>query len=141
MNVWYLLDTNLLSKLTEAQRSNAFVREHCRIPSEVLWEAHGLRDHVALAQLGYDTTVDVLDSLRTVMAAVVVGEKLVDLYSNTGNGDALLLAVALTERQRAEDVLFGDTWIIATDDEGLIEKAGELALPVCRSADFIKLLV
>lgn len=140
MNTWYLMDTNLLAKMSEAQRSSDFVRQHCRIPSEVLWEAQGLRDHASLSQLEYETTSEVLDSLRTVMAAVTVEEKLVDLYSNTGNGDAVLLAVALTEKLRANQVLFGDTWVIATDDEGLARKARELNLPTCRSDEFMKLV-
>lgn len=140
MNTWYLLDTNLLTKMSQAQRSSDFVKQHCRIPTEVLWEAHGLHDRATLSQLEYDTTVEVLDALRTVMAAVTVEEKLVDLYSNTGNGDAVLLAVALVEKQRADALLFGDRWVIATDDTGLITKADEFSLPTCRSDEFMKLV-
>lgn len=141
MRTWYLVDTNLLAKLSESQRSSEFMKQHCRIPSEVLWEAQGLRDQDVLMLLKYETTTEVLDSLRKVMAAVTVEEKLVDLYSNTGNGDALLLAVAITEKHRADELLFGDDWVIATDDEGLIRKAAEFSVSVCRSAEFIKLIV
>lgn len=140
MKTWYLVDTNLLAKLSPAQRSSEFMKQNCRIPSEVLWEAQRLHDHDVLARLTYETTTEVLDSLRKVMATVRVEEKLVDLYSNKGNGDALLLAVAITEKQHADEELFGDVWVIATDDEGLIRKAEEFSVPVCRSPEFVELI-
>lgn len=39
--VMYLIDNNVLSHLSPAQRTRAFFHTHCRIPSEVLHEADG----------------------------------------------------------------------------------------------------
>jgi len=136
----YLLDTVTLSKMTPAQRASDFVRTHCAVPTPVLYEASGLSERDALTPLEYRTTIEVLQHLRIVIASVTDDDKLLDLYRNEGNGDVFLLAVALAERAAADGQLFGDCWIIATDDHGLTRKAAELDLPTCTSAEFIALL-
>jgi hypothetical protein len=75
------------------------------------------------------------------MACIPPGDRtVVDLYGNKGTGDAMLLAVALTERDVADEQLFGDTWITATGDNGLTAKASELGIPTRSADEFIDLL-
>ena len=60
----YLLDNNALGRITPAQRATLFVKEACRLPSEVLYEARGFPDIELLNQLEYPTTASVLTSAK-----------------------------------------------------------------------------
>ena len=97
--------------MTAKQRGSAFMRTCCRIPEEILFEAQGLPDIDALRLLNYPTRTVILDKLRVVMATIKPGDKVVDLYSNKGNGDVMLLATALTEMAVSEMQLVGDRWM------------------------------
>jgi hypothetical protein len=137
----YLVDTVTLSRMTEAQRGSEFMRRCCRIPEEILFEAMGLPDIDKLRLLNYPITTAVLDNVKTVMATIKAGDKVVELYGNKGNGDVMLLATALTEMAVSAGQLIGDRWIIATGDSGLIRKAHELNLETCETDEFIALVV
>ena len=130
----YLLDNVTLSRLSPAQRTSAFIMRTARIPSEVLYEARGLAEIAALSELEYEPTLAVLENVRKTLMTLMPTDKLVDLYKNEGNGDVMLIASALT-LMMAEDDLFPDRWIIATDDGGLSAKAGDLGIQTCTTAD------
>lgn len=136
----YLLDTVTLSKMTSAQRSSAFTRAWCRVPTPVLHEAQWLQDATALGLLAYDTTIEVLRHVSAVVESLTTSDRLLDLYRNEGNGDVFLLAVALAETEAATSQLFGDNWIIVTDDIGLTRKAAEFGIATYSSARFKELL-
>lgn len=136
----YLVDTVTLSKMTVTQRSSTFMRSHCRIPEEILFEARGLPDIDALMLLTYPITTVVLENVTVVMATISPGDKVVDLYSNKGNGDVMLLATALTEMAISSGQLLGDHWMIATDDDGLTRKAHELSVSTCTADKLISYL-
>jgi hypothetical protein len=136
----YILDTVTLSKMTAQQRGSAFMRSYCRIPDEILLEAQGLQDIVTLKLLDYPVTAVVLENVIVVMATIRPEDKVVDLYTNKGNGDVMLLATALTEMAISSTQLFGDRWTIATDDNGLTLKAKELGIITCRSPHLISLI-
>jgi hypothetical protein len=136
----YLMDTVTLSKMSPDQRSSEFMRTWCRVPAPVLYEARGLPDAAALRDIEYCTTIQVLQHVQAVVAGLAEGDRLLDLYRNEGNGDVFLLAVALVEADIAASQLFGDRWVIVTDDKRLTDKAGELDVATLSSTRFIALL-
>lgn len=136
----YLVDNVTLSRMTAEQRASPFMRNRCRIPEEILFEARGLPDIEMLKPLIYPITTTVLENVKVVLATTKAGDKVVDLYRNEGNGDVMLLATALTEMSVSDGQLFGDRWIIATSDKGLTRKAVELGVLTCTSDQFIALV-
>ena len=135
----FMLDNNALGRLIEKQRGSAFVRERCRIPSEVLYEARGFRDIRALEDLEYPTTARVLRHLVKVMARIPANDiKLVNLYANRGNGDPYVIACALDAMAIAEEMLLGPSWVVVTDDKELAERARDCGVDVQGTAWFRK---
>lgn len=136
----YLLDNNVLTKLTVEERASPFVATYCNIPAEVFYEARGLPMINDLSLLVYPTTAGVLVALAGVMSTVPVGDiKLVDLYHNNGNADPLLIACAL-DAQRSPQSLFQQRWTIVSDDQAVRAKADEFAVEWAGSTQFRTLL-
>lgn len=133
---WYLVDNNVLSKLTPAQRASEFFSESCRVSSEVLYEARAyVEESVADAVL--PTTAAVLRRLKEVMSAVDPGDTtLVDLYANKGAADPVMIASALEEQAHENATLFPSTWVIVTDDKAVASTARRVGLKVMLSPDF-----
>ncbi len=137
----YLLDNNVLSALSRAQRASEFVRAHCHLPDEVLYEARGFPDIRALRAHRYETTDEVLRQLITVMATVpAIDTELIDLYANRGNADPLIVACALDARRQNEDKLFGPTWVVVSDDKAVCAKAAEFGIELRTGAEFAAIL-
>lgn len=133
----YLLDTNALNGLTFAERSSDFVTEHCRIPTEVLYEARELPDINSLKRLAYKTNAELLADLRTVMATIDPNDfKLIDLYHNRGNADPILVATALHATRRLDQELLPDRWLIVTDDQALKAKASAHSIDTLTRMEF-----
>ena len=135
----YLVDTVTLSRMTAAQRASVFVRNCCRIPEEILFEAQGLPDIDVLKQRAYPVTTAVLEKVKVVMATINPNDRVIDLYRNKGNGDVMLLATALAEMDVSAGQLIGDRWIIATGDEGLTKKAADMGVLTCTPRELIEL--
>lgn len=139
-DVRYLIDTNALNNLTRAQRGRDFVRTHCRVPTEILYEARGLSDHARLQALDYPLSATILEKVRSVMASLPASDhRLVDLYRNEGNADPILIATALVA-DHAEGSLWQTEWRIVTDDKALRSKAAELSIACLHTAEFVRLL-
>lgn len=137
----YLLDNNVLGKISRRDRNGEFVRTLCRIPSEVLYEASGYPDIATLAELEYPTTIKVLGILAEVMATVDVGDtSLVDLYHNRGNADPLLIACALDAQRASSKFLIGDDWVIVSDDHAVQTRATAFGVEFLTSASFLEVL-
>lgn len=135
----YLVDTNALSRLTRKQRASAFVRWHCRIPSAVLHEATGLPDYAALTQLEYPVTPAILEQVRVVMHSVPARDlKLVNLYSNKGNADPILIATALAAGGEPE-ALWETVWRVVSDDRAVRDKAAAFGIEWLSSAELATL--
>jgi hypothetical protein len=132
-----LLDNVTLSKMTPAQRSSPYVRDYCRVPTPVLFEAQGLIDAEALDRIEYETTIGVLSQVTKIVNGLEPGDRLLDLYRNEGNGDVFLLAVGLVETNIAAGQMFGDDWVIATDDVRLAAEATRIGITTCTSTQFI----
>lgn len=137
----YLLDANALSRLSAGQRRSPFLRDHCKIPSEVLYEIRGFPDVEHLRALEERLDAEVLESLRQVMGTIPPDDfRLVDLYGNKGNADPILVATALTGMRRAADTLFAEQWAVVTDDEAVRAKATRFDVVWLSSAEFGSLL-
>jgi hypothetical protein len=123
----YLLDNNVLSHLTQAQRASAFFHERCYLPSEIIHEAEGYPDAVSFRDVEYPTTANVLKHLGTVMATIQVDDTtLVNLYANKGAADPILIACALDGMEEAAVHLWGPTWVVVSNDKAVRAKAAEL---------------
>ncbi|CAN7354262.1 hypothetical protein LJR045_002050 [Microbacterium sp. LjRoot45] len=137
---FYLVDNNVLGKLTPVQRATPFFTEHCRVPDEVMDEAGPARA-AALRAVRYPTTGNVLRALQAVMATVEPGDiTLVNLYRNKGGADPLLVASAIVEHQKVADMLIRPEWVIATDDDAVRRKAEEFGIRWMSSADLAGVL-
>lgn len=133
----YLVDNNALSHLSPAQRASEFFHTRCRIPSEVLHEAEGYPDAEALKEVEYRTSASVLGFLWTVMATVPEDDTaLVTLYANKGAADPMLVACALDGKQESASRLFGETWIIVSNDKAVRAKAAEFDIESCTREEF-----
>lgn len=78
--VRFFIDTNVLSRLTRAQRASKFFRDNCSLCSEVLHEASGFPDLAELRRLEYPVSPGVLTRVREVMSTVSPGDfTMVDL--------------------------------------------------------------
>jgi hypothetical protein len=133
----YLVDNNVLSHLSLAQRASDFFRTRCRLPSEVLYEAEGYPDAEALKEVEYGTSARVLGFLGTVMATLPEDNtSLVNLYANKGAADPMLVACALDGMQESSDQLFGPTWIIVSNDKAVRAKASEFNVESCTREEF-----
>jgi hypothetical protein len=136
----YLVDNNVLGRLTPAQRGSSFFAKYCRVPDEVLHEA-GPGRAATVQGARYPTTAAVLRAMQTVMATVDAGDvKLVNLYRNTGTADPFLIACALVEQQNSADMLIRPEWVVVTEDEAVRRKAEEFDVPWISSTAFEAML-
>lgn len=137
MTTYFLLDSVTLIEMTLGQRASPPVRASCRIPSVILDEVSSLSDIAELRPLEYATSIAVLEQLKCVMRTLAQPQKIVDLYRNKGNGDALLLAIALAELDENRTVLFPDDWVIVTGDVALTRAAVELGVSAYAVKEFL----
>jgi hypothetical protein len=134
----YLLDNNVLAKIPLADRRGPFVTQCCRITAEVLHEAQGYPDIAELSELIYPTTPDVLRALVKVMATVAPTDTtLIDLYHNRGNADPILIACAIVARDDNSPFLFGEEWVVVSDDHAVQAKAAEFDVTALTSGQFL----
>ncbi|WP_396659182.1 hypothetical protein [Microbacterium oxydans] len=134
----YLVDNNVLAKLTRTQLGSQFFRERCRVPDEVVREA-GPRRAALLEEVRFAATPVVLRALTRVMAEVVPGDiDLVDLYRNKGSADPFLIACALVGIEDGRDKLFAPDWVLVTEDRGVRKMAERLDVEWQSKAEFVR---
>jgi hypothetical protein len=137
----YLLDNNVLSKISVSDRRGPFMKSHCRVPAEVLYEAQGYPDGDELSALLYPTTPAVLRALVEVMATVNPADtSLIDLYHNRGNADPILVACAIVARDENASLLFGEAWSVVSDDHAVQLKATDFNIGFLTSGEFLVLV-
>lgn len=106
----YLLDNNVLSRLTPGDRQGEFFKACCHVTSDVLYEARGYAEP-EVAERVLPVTPAVLRLLSEVMATQQPGDiRLVNLYTNQGAADPTLIAVALQEQAAEDATLFAKRW-------------------------------
>ena len=137
----YLVDNNVLTKLSKDQRASAFFRSQCHIPSEVLYEARGFPDFDALSDREYHTSPGVLRQLVRVIETVAPTDTdLVDLYANQGNADPIIVACALDARYWVEYTLMPPTWSIVSDDGAVRARSAHFGIPVLTGVELKTLI-
>ena len=137
----YLIDSNILSRLSREQRSHRFVERHCRVLTEVFDEVRKARTVSRMRAIEYEMSAEVLVTVREVMQSLVPQDfALVDLYQNHGAADPLLVAVALRENRRSSEMLFAPEWAIATSDVAVAETAARFGISVVDEQRFKQLL-
>lgn len=135
----FLVDTNALSKIGRHRRTTEFFLNRAALPSEVLHEASKSPDIETLQTLEFETTPAVLRALREVMDAVVVEDStLLDLYRNQGGADPLMIACALAGRNETRQRLFGEEWLIVTEDKAVCTLAGRFGIKVVTPGEFAR---
>ncbi len=136
----YLLDANVLTRLTAGQRASAFVLEHCRVPSEVMYEVQGLADRTAISALELPINAKTLERLRDVMASVAPEDRsLVDLYRNKGSADPVIVAAALAA-DHGEGRLWQTEWHVVSDDHPVRATASALGVRWLSRDDLVALI-
>ncbi len=136
----YLLDANVLTRLTPDQRASAFVSERCRVPSDVMYEARGLADLPAISRIELPIDPKTLERLRDVMRSIAPEDRsLVDLYHNKGAADPVIVAAALVA-DSGEDQLWQTQWRIVSDDAAVRETASTFGVPWISRAELVTLI-
>ena len=136
----YLLDANVVSRLTAEQRASPFVSRHCRIPADVMHEVRGISDRSLIAHLGLPVNVSTLARLRDVMATITPGDlSLVDLYHFKGTADPVLIAAALAA-DHGEGRLWPTEWHVVSDDNAVRDTASLLGVPWLSRAGLVELI-
>jgi hypothetical protein len=136
----YLLDANVLSRLTADQRASAFVSERCRVPSDVMYEVRGLTDLAAISRIELPIDPKTLERLRDVMTSIAPEDRsLVDLYRNKGAADPVIVAAALVA-DYGEDQLWQTQWHIVSDDGAVRATASTFGVPWISRAELVTLI-
>ena len=124
----YLLDTNALTGTAlrdEAYRTQVFViRDVADEFGTTKTKADQLsRSNVQIREL----EAKHFEGLKHLMDTYGGNTKLMNLLTNEGKGDVLMLAYVVTERDRSES-LFPETFTIVSEDKELIRVAKELGI-------------
>ncbi|MBQ3318599.1 hypothetical protein IJG76_01110 [Candidatus Saccharibacteria bacterium] len=122
----YLIDETPAASLKNEWMRTDFFKENCFVPEEIMYE---LRDNYELdlnelKKSQIPVSYDILNALQIVMAQA----KIVKLYQNEGNGDALIVATAMAMRNLENTKLIKDEWAIVTSDKGVVTLAKNLAI-------------
>jgi hypothetical protein len=121
----YLIDNNALGPLGDRKKS-AFFAKHCRVPDEVAYESRRAKHATLLRPVTIEMTPAMLTELARVMKTVPVGDTdLINLYTNKGAADPILVAMASI---LSSADLFADNWVIVTEDKAVRAKAKEFGI-------------
>ncbi|CAM3026580.1 MULTISPECIES: hypothetical protein [Dermacoccus] len=139
-DVVYLLDNNVLSRLTREQRRADLLRTQCFITADVLHEARGFADEVRDIPVR-PVTKAVLARLVRVMHSIAPKDtSLVDLYANKGSADPVLIAIALDIMETEQDTLMPRRIILVTGDKAVSSTCQRLGVTSLGFDDFVQML-
>jgi hypothetical protein len=136
----FFVDTNALSKLGPRYRATKFFRNYVLLPSVVIQEAGNPEDISNLKELEEGMTPQILQNLLEIMTKVPTDDtRLVDLYSNKGKADPIIVAYALAQNSLNADGLFPlyEVYIV-TNDKAVRELGQSFSIKVLSSEDFIR---
>ena len=126
----FLLDANVLSRLTPTQRVSAFVAERCR----------GRPDVHLVEPLELPSTAAMPERLRGVMASIAPEDStLMDLYRDRGGADPVIVAAALTA-ERGDNSLCPTVRHLVPDDRAGRMTASLFGLDVLSRAELVSLI-
>lgn len=134
----YLLDETPAASLRSEWIRSKFFCENCFVPEEIMYELRDNRnlDINELKKNQIPISYDVLNMLEIVMAQA----KIVKLYQNEGNGDALIVATALSMKNIENSKLVKDEWIIVTSDKGVASLSKKFAIHCISKDEFYGIL-
>lgn len=135
----FLIDAVSFIRLSPQQLQSELVQHHSTILEEIYHEVHDNPKSSYISGLVEQVDVHVLGKASELLKQTVV-QKLLDLYNNEGNGDVLLLAKAVLEKERGAGELFPRSWIIVTNDTGLVDAATANDVDTMDTASFANLL-
>lgn len=135
----YLVDNNVLSRLTRPQRASRFLRERCVITRDVLYEARGFADELGDIQVR-ELSIPILERLKQIMVQIPSEDtSLVDLYDNKGSADPTIVATALVMAEEEAQTLFERRIILVSDDKAVKQLAVKLGIDLISESAFAAL--
>jgi hypothetical protein len=135
----FLLDTMTLLRLSQSELRAPLIRQQCVVLEEIAHEFRFAPAAEEVSQLQIEVDAALLRKVGELLSQPVV-QQLLNLYDYKGNGDVVLLAKALLERERGELQLLPSEWVLVTDDRSLTRAAVANQVAVCSSSEFQKLL-
>lgn len=137
MSGYYLLDANVVLRLSGLVLKSDLVVQRCHVPGEVIHEARFSPNAGVFAHRAIPATPSVLAELKRVWSVVPEDDTdLVDLFKGKGAADPLLVAIVLDQQSQASNGLFSDEWTIVTDDRAVENLAKVFAIPTVGLAEF-----
>lgn len=136
----YIIDTVVAATLTVDIIESSFFDKYCFVPEEIRYELRNNPLHPKLQNNEIKTDINILSQLKNVFSAMDNNSRLVDLYQNMGNGDALIIATVLAKRAEELGKLFPDKWTIVTEDKGLCEVARKHDIEYISRDDFLEIV-
>ena len=140
-NIYYFLDTDAATKIKRELIESAFFRNYCALTEENIYE---LRDNCnfdlfSQCKVGIDS--EAISALPDVWSKIDDSDKVFNLYHNEGNGDIIMVATLLSQKNQSKKTLFGNTtFMLVTDDKGLTNFAKKFSFDAITSDAFIKIL-
>lgn len=136
----YLLDNNILARLTRDQRRSGSLRARCFITEDVLHEARGFAEEVTDLQVR-PVTGAVLAQLKRVMESIAPSDtSLVDLYANKGSADPVLVATALDMVDEEAQTLMPRPIVLVTEDKAVALTCQKLGVTTLGFDNFVQIL-
>lgn len=141
MNFKYLMDSNVLATSDVLKILDSdFFREYCVVVDEIAYE---LRDIAATAEISKYAVSPTINTLRHLKHIVDDLVKLGILKTDHGNGDALLLAEALSimDVSDAQSVMdfMKITPVIVTDEKAVDTYAKNIGIRAISGREFLKI--
>lgn len=142
MNYKYLIDANVLSTgKVKAIIETEFFRSNCIVLDEIAYELMDTSIGQTLKQIAKTPDVKVIDKLRDIADDLVT---LSILKTDQGNGDALLIAAALSMKDesggQAVLPLMREQPVIVTDEKLVDAYAKKKGLDVINGTEFMDII-
>lgn len=138
----YLIDTTPAVSIPIAMMKTRFFRDQCFFSEEIIHEIgnNKQKNHILPSNI-IPVDAKVLSFLSTtVLTGLSNDTKLVDLYTNKGNGDVILIATILSERFKEVGQMFKTDWIIVTSDKGVVRAGLKYDIKCMSKDNFLEIL-
>lgn len=137
----YMIDTTPAVKIPKNAFGTDFFNSFCFFSDEILYELKDNPNYRLFREHALPATASVLlHAQNSILPALPKNSKLVDLYTNKGNGDIMLLSTILDEQNKELGKLFQSKWIVVTEDNGVIDRAKIYSIDSMNTNEFLDLL-
>ena len=134
----FLIDETPMASLPNDWIKTDFFRKNCFIPEEIIIELEN-NPNLELEELKKNK-IPVTYSILCKLVLVMAQAKIVKLYQNEGNGDALIIATALAMKDQEDTKLLKNEWIIVTSDRGVASLAKNFAIKSIKKEEFYDIM-